>query len=240
MMAIQCIIAEDEPLARDILETYINDHPALQLIGSCKDAFEVQSSLSEKPCDLLFLDINMPQVSGINLLRSLVNPPLVIFTTAYPEYAVEGYELSAVDYLLKPFSFERFLKAVNKAQTLLRSAEASKQTTTNNDFLFFKVDKKLKKVEVAAIRFAESIGDYVKLHTSSETLVLSESLRNLQEQLPEKTFFRIHKSYIVSLNHIEFVEGNYVRLGQSDLPIGASYREEFIEKLQEKNRKRNK
>lgn len=239
-MIIQCIIAEDEPLARDILETYVRDHPALKLVDSCKDAFETQASLADKHCDLLFLDISMPQVSGINLLRSLVDPPLVIFTTAYPEFAVEGYELSVVDYLLKPFSFERFLKAVNKAQTILRAAGQKMPAPGTNDFLFFKVDRKLKKVEVADIRFAEAIGDYVKLHTNQEVLVLSESLRNLQEQLPEHLFFRIHKSYIISLNHIEFVEGNYVRLGQSDLPIGASFREEFMEKLQEKNRKRNR
>lgn len=239
-MIIQCIIVEDEPLARDILETYVRDHPSLKLADSCKDAFEAQTSLAEKHCDLLFLDINMPQVSGINLLRTLVSPPLVIFTTAYPEFAVEGYELSAVDYLLKPFSFERFLKAVNKAQTILRSSAPKMPAPGTNDFLFFKVDRKLKKVEVADIRFAEAIGDYVKLHTNQEVLVLSESLRNLREQLPESLFFRIHKSYIISLNHIEFVEGNYVRLGQSDLPIGASYREEFMEKLQEKNRKRNR
>lgn len=238
-MIIQCIIVEDEPLARDVLETYIKDHPALHLTDSCRDAFEVQASLADKHCDLLFLDINIPQVSGINLLRSLIHPPLVIFTTAYPEFAVEGYELSAVDYLLKPFSFERFLKAVNKAQTFLRSTGASAPKVLTNDFLFFKVDRKLKKVEVADIRFAEAIGDYVKLHTAREVLVLSESLRNLREQLPDNMFFRIHKSYIISLNHIEFVEGNFVRLGQSDLPIGASYREEFLEKLQE-NRKRNR
>jgi len=144
-MKINCILADDEPLARTILATYINDHPGLELAAICKDAFETQLAINEKQCDLLFLDINMPQVSGISLLKSLSNPPLVIFTTAYPEFAVEGYELNAVDYLLKPFSFERFLKAVNKASTLLRKVTVPEQPTPVDDYLFFKVDKKLKK-----------------------------------------------------------------------------------------------
>ena len=239
-MKINCILADDEPLARTILTTYINDHPGLELTGTCKDTFETQQLLNEAHCDLLFLDINMPQVSGISLLKSLSNPPLVIFTTAYPDFAVEGYELNAVDYLLKPFSFERFLKAVNKASTLLKKVAIPEQLTPVDDYLFFKVDKKLKKITLAEIRYFEAIGDYVKLYTTQEVLVLSESLRSILEKLPDQVFFRIHKSYIISLGHVQHVEGNYLRTGNTDLPIGAAYKEEFLQRLQDRNRRKTR
>jgi DNA-binding LytR/AlgR family response regulator len=236
MTAIQCIIADDEPLARGILEKYVLEHPLLTLKASCNNAFETQAALNVHPCDILFLDINMPAVSGISLVKSLINPPLIIFTTAYPEYAVEGFELNAVDYLVKPFSFERFMKAVNKSMTILKMS-SPENPAASNPYLFFKVDKKLQKVSLSDILYLEATGDYVKVFLKKEMMLLSDTLKNLKDQLPAKMFARVHKSYIISMEHVQFVEGNFIRIGNTDIPIGATYKEEFLISLQEQNGK---
>ncbi len=235
MKTIQCIIADDEPLARKILETYIQDHPLLSLMATCHNAFETQAALNVHQCDLLFLDINMPALSGINLLKSLTHPPLVVFTTAYPEYAVDGFELNAADYLVKPFSFDRFMKAVNKSMLLLKMTMNEKASFVS-PYLFFKVDKKLRKVSVNEILYLEATGDYVKLFLKTEILLLNDTLKNLIDQLPAGMFVRVHKSYVISLEHLQFVEGNYARITSIDIPVGAMYKEEFIKILKEQNR----
>ena len=232
MNLIPCIIADDEPLARDILTQYIKDHPLLKLVASCSNAFETQSALNNFDCQVLFLDINMPAVSGISLLKSLTNPPLVIFTTAYPEYAVQGFELNAADYLVKPFSFDRFMKAVNKAMVLLK-VSTNENSGSLNPYVFFKVDKKLQKVSLSDILYFEATGDYVKLFLKKETLLLYDTLKNILEQLPAKQFVRVHKSFIISLEQLHFVEGNYIHIAGTDIPIGATYKEEFIELIKD-------
>lgn len=229
----KCIIVEDEPLAQNVLKKYIGEHPTLELIAVCNDALEAQPILNQQDIDLLFLDINLPKLSGINFIKTLLRPPLVIFTTAYPEFAVEGFELNAVDYLLKPFSFERFLKAVNKAFEKLGT------TTQSNDgnkaaFIFLKADKKIHKVDLDSIHFIEAIGDYMKVVTDTGQLIINETMKKLQEELPVKSFIRVHKSFIISRNKIKFIEGNYVQVEDKSIPIGATYRNEVLASIEKK------
>lgn len=221
---IKCLIIDDEPLARELLESYITDLPSLNLIATCADALEALEWLKKESIDLLFLDINMPKLSGINFYKSLSKKPKVIFTTAYSDHAVEGFELEAIDYLLKPFSFERFLKAVNKVQMDLPDNQAS-------SFIMFKADKKSHKVDFKQIIYFESIGDYVKVHlTESKTLIISETLRKLEGILPS-SFLRVHKSYIIALNHLDYLEGNQAKIGETKIPIGQSYRDKVNDVL---------
>ena len=230
--AIQCAIIEDEPLAQNILKKYIEDYPALELAAVCNNAEEAQKILLRQDVELLFLDINLPKLSGISFLKTLPRQPLVIFTTAYPEYAVEGFELDAIDYLLKPFSFERFLKAANKAVQQLNKKGIAEQ---NPSFIFLKADKKVHKVNLDDILYIEAAGDYIKIMTESGQYIVNDTLKSLQDELPPAQFIRVHKSYIISRNKIKFFEGNYVKVGDADIPIGNSYKEEISTRLKEKN-----
>lgn len=233
---VRCAIIEDEPLAQNVLKNYIEDHPALELTAICNDALEAQQILSLQNIEIIFLDINLPRLSGISFIKTLPHPPLVIFTTAYPEYAVEGFELDAADYLLKPFSFERFLKAINKALEKL-----GKQETNNTadlvpaSFIFLKADKKVHKVNLHDIHYVEATGDYVKVITADGQYMVNNTLKKIQEELPAAQFIRVHKSFIIAADKIKFFEGNYVKVGNADIPIGASYREEIFARLKEKN-----
>lgn len=230
---IHCAIIEDEPLAQNVLKKYIEDHPALELAAICNDAEEAQRVLLRHKIELLFLDINLPKLSGISFLKTLPDPPLVIFTTAYPEYAVQGFELDAIDYLLKPFSFERFLKAANKAVHQLNKKEVAEQTT--HSFIFLKADKKVHKVNLDDILYIEAAGDYVKVMTEDGQYMVNDSLKSLQDELSPVQFIRVHKSYIISRSKIKFFEGNYVKVGNAEIPIGNLYREEISTRLKEKN-----
>ena len=215
---IRCLIVDDEPLAREVLESYVEDMPTLELVACCSDAMEALDWLDQEQIDLLFLDINMPKLSGINFYKSLSQKPKVIFTTAYSNHAVEGFELEAVDYLLKPFSFERFVKAVNKVQVDQRESQTA-------DFIMLKADKKTHKINFNKILYFESIGDYVKLHLEEgKTLIINETLRKLEEMLP-KNFLRVHKSFIIALTQLEYLEGNQAKIGEIKIPIGQSYRD---------------
>lgn len=218
---IKCLIIDDEPLARDVLESYVMESQELQLIASCKDALEAAELMKKEKIDLLFLDINMPKLSGINFYKTLVHKPKVIFTTAYPDYAVEGFELDAVDYLLKPFSFERFKKSIAKV-TVDNQKDAS--------FIMLKADKKTHKIDYESITHFESIGDYVKVFlTTGKVLIVSETLKKLESELPGSDFLRIHKSFIISISKLEFIEGNQMQLEGIKIPIGQSYREKVNE-----------
>jgi len=184
---------------------------------------------------LLFLDINLPKLSGINFIKTLIRPPLIIFTTAYPEFAVEGFELNAVDYLLKPFSFERFLKAVNKALEKLNASTTQNSDSDKITFIFLKADKKIHKVDLDSIHYIEAIGDYMKVVTDSGQLIINETMKKLKEELPGKSFIRVHKSFIISRNKIKFIEGNYVQVEDKSIPIGATYRNDVLANLDKKS-----
>ena len=220
---IKCLIIDDEPPARQVLESYVADLPKLKLVATCTNAVEALEWLDKESIDLIFLDINMPKLSGINFYKSLSVKPKVIFTTAYADHAVEGFELEAVDYLLKPFSFERFIKAINKV-------DAGKRDESG-DFVMLKADKKNHKVNFDQILYFESIGDYVKVHLrDAKTLIISETLRKLEETLPS-AFLRVHKTYIISISHLEYVEGNQIKTGETKIPIGQSYQDKVNEVL---------
>lgn len=227
---INCLIVDDEPLSRRVVEKYLKDLPHLHLVGSCAHAFEAMEAIQKQPVDLIFLDINMPRLSGINFAKTLTHPPLIIFTTAYPEYAVEGFELEAVDYLLKPFSQERFFKAVSKASKILESNQASKAPDAPG-FLLIKADKKLYKLNFGDILYLQAYGDYVKIFTTQKTLLTKERFAALEENLPADRFQKIHRSYVISLDAISFLEGNQVKINDILLPVSHSYRAELLAKL---------
>jgi DNA-binding LytR/AlgR family response regulator len=232
-MEIKALIIDDEPLAQNVIEQYARKLPTLKIAGKCSDAICAHEWLQENQADLIFLDINMPKMSGISFLKSLKNAPLVIFTTAYSEYALEGFELDVVDYLKKPFSFERFCKSFFKAEELMRLKQAGKLNTKltgdEKDFLFIKSNKKTYKVDFSEIYYVEGLGDYIQVHLHNQKIVTNLSMKRIMEILPVKIFYRIHKSYIISLPKIEIVEGNTVIINKKRLPIGNSYRQQFMD-----------
>jgi DNA-binding LytR/AlgR family response regulator len=228
-MKVNCIIVDDEPASREILERFITDCPVLNLVGNCKNALVANEVINNQTIDLIFLDINMPRLSGMKFYKSLIRPPYVIFTTAYPEYAVEGFEVNAVDYLLKPFPFERFLKAVNRAAEIINNR---RQATDNSDFLLLKSDKIIHRVLIHEISHLEAVGDYVKVYVNNKFLIVHDTFGNFLNQLPGDRFVRVHKSFAVSINKIETIEGNMVKVGGKSIPIGQTYRNGFIKMIQ--------
>jgi DNA-binding LytR/AlgR family response regulator len=226
-MLLKCLIADDEPPALQVLEKYITSMPYLQLVASCSNAFRAMEVLQKEKIDLLFLDIQMPKLSGISLIKSLQYPPKVIFTTAYKEYAVEAFEINAVDYLLKPVSFERFLKSVNKVlHPSLTSINEPEEPviTTMPGFLYFRADRKMVKVFLDDVIYVESLKDYVKIYQSNgKTLVIKQSIGALEAMLPQNRFVRIHRSFIVSVDKITAFTNHDVEIGNVELPIGRLY-----------------
>ena len=223
-MKINCIIVDDEPASREILEKYISDCASLNLISSCKNAIEANEIINQEQIQLIFLDINMPKLSGIKFYKSLPNPPFVIFTTAYPEYAVEGFEVDAIDYLLKPFSFERFLKSVNKALNIFNHID----TKNHIPFIVLKSDKKLFRVNINDINYLEALGDYVKVDFLCQSILVHDTFKNLLIQLGEANLVRVHKSFAISLHKFEQIEGNMIKIKNKSIPIGQKYREELL------------
>ncbi len=228
-MKIKCLIVDDEPLSQDVLKKYIGDTPMLELASVCSDAFEANDILQTDNIQLLLLDINMPKLSGVRFVKTLNNPPLVIFTTAYPEYAIDGFEVDAVDYLVKPFSYERFLKAINKVVEKINLANIRNVNIDN--FILLKSDKKVFKVNFNDINYLQSFGDYIKVYTCERCLIVHDTFKNILEQLPNIHFLRIHKSYIIALNRIQYMEGNQIKVANELLPIGLNYKEELLKKL---------
>ncbi len=227
---IRCLIIDDEPLAREILKQHIAGVESLVLSGTCSNALEAISFLQANPVDLLFLDIQMPQLLGTNFIRTLHNAPKVIFTTAYRKYAVEGFELDAVDYILKPISFERFLKAVNKVLQLNFHTQLSQKTNletpspSTNSFLYFRVEKKMVKILYRDILFIEALKDYIKIVTTSKSIVTRHVMSTLEELLPASEFLRIHKSYIVAIHKIDSYNADSIQIASHELPIGRLYK----------------
>lgn len=230
-MKINAIIVDDEPLAQNVILQYAKEIHNLDIVCVCNDALEALKAISENPVNLMFLDINMPTLSGIDFLRNIKNPPLVIFTTAYTDYALESYELNALDYLKKPFSFERFLKAVQKAEEQIKLIHPSSffPEEMKNKYLFIKSNKKVHKVSVDEIFYIEGLGDYIKIHLKDSHLVTNSSMKKMEDMLPEKDFFRIHKSFIIRFDKITTIEGNLVEINKKKLPIGNNYRQDFFD-----------
>ena len=235
-MKIKCMIVDDEPLARRVLEKHISALPSLELMKACSNATEAAAYLHEHPVDIVFLDIKMPGITGLDFLKTLSNPPHVILTTAYSEYALEGYEYSIVDYLLKPISFERFLKAVNKIPERIEKTHIHKDgisSRAQNDFIFLRVDKVEHKVLFSDMRYIEGYGNFVKVYTKSKMILVAGTMAAIEERLPGDVFLRVHKSYVVSIKKIDTIEGNMIRIGEKVIPIGKTYKRD-VERMIEK------
>ena len=233
-----CLAVDDEPPALQVIEKYIAALPVLELKASVNNAVDALSILQHYKIDLIFLDIQMPQLLGTDFMHSLINPPKVIFTTAFRKYAVDGFELDAVDYLLKPISFERFLKAVNKVMRLnITSTEIDllfkpSQITKNTDaFIYLRADRKNIKVNFDDILFIESLKDYIKVVTKDKTIITKQAISSIEENLPSDLFIRIHRSFIVSLKKIESFTPELIQIGKYEIPISRSYRHEVEKAL---------
>ncbi len=227
MKPITCAVIDDEPIAREILNDYIGQHHQLQLQGNYKNAKDALKGLAAQPVELIFLDINMPGLTGFQLLKTMPLPPAVIFTTAYREYALEGFEANAIDYLLKPIAIERFLLAVNKACAFLRPA-APPQPEEEDSF-FVKADGGLVKIICNEILFIEALKEYVKIVTSNRTVITYHTLGGLEEKLPPGKFYRVHRSYLVNIKAITRIDGFTVRTGSYEIPVSRTERDRFLE-----------
>ncbi|MCF6239835.1 MAG: LytTR family DNA-binding domain-containing protein [Bacteroidales bacterium] len=223
-MKINCLIVDDEQLARQLLESYVLKIPHMELIKSCKSAVEAIEFLQKGNVDLMFLDIQMPDLSGIEFLQTLKNKPLVIFTTAYKEFALDGYELDVIDYMLKPISFERFLQGSNKALEQIKLIKAAKnKETPSKDFVSLKSNHKVYKVKYNDIYYIEGLKEYVTFYTKDKKIVVLESLKRLEKTLPQELFLRIHKSYVINIQIIDSMYGNQLEVKGNYLPIGKMY-----------------
>ena len=225
------MVIEDEPAAKEILWRYISQSPELTLCSSFEDPFSAQTFLNENPVDLIFLDINLPGMSGVTFLRTLIKPPLVIFTTAYPQYAVDGFDLEVVDFLLKPFSFERFYKSVNKAKERLipRPSDTSKQKIT------IKADKRIYQIDLDELLYVESCGDYTSVICLDKKLVTHETLKSWEEKLKGYSFQKIHRSVLINLQKIDHIDGNLAIIGKHKVIVSDAYREQLINLLLARN-----
>lgn len=244
-MKIRCVIVDDEPLALDVLEAYIDKIDDLELVARVDNAIEAFNLLNREQIDLLFLDIQMPKLTGIELLKNISFPPKVIFTTAYRDYALEGYELDVMDYLLKPISFERFLRAVNKIYQIKTPAVVPAPVITSfsdtnpipytDSFIYLKSDKKMIKVLLKDILYIESLKDYVRVKTPYKSVTAYQRISYMEEKLPENKFLRIHRSYIVALDKVDAYSTPCVEIGEKEIPIGRNYRSAVMKALNYQN-----
>lgn len=221
---IRYIIIDDEPLAHELIEEFCSMLPHLQLAKNCYNAIEAMQFLNSNTVDIMFLDLNMPKLKGFDFLKTLTNPPKVIVTTAYGEYALEGFELNVSDYLLKPFSFERLVKAVNKAVTSQSTKKEHTTSTSTNTRFFLKGDKKYHQINSENILYIEAYGNYTKLYFKDEMIVSHEKISDFDELLPSENFLRVHKSFIVALDKIKLIEGNRIHIETHKIPIGQTYK----------------
>jgi len=240
---IRCLVVDDEPLALHILEDYISKMPFLTLVKATTNPIEALQLVQEGGIDLVFLDVQMPELTGIQFLRIANGKAKVILTTAYSQYALEGYELDVIDYLLKPIAFDRFFKSVQKAQTIIQpsSKPEAKQETSNpqndflSDFIFVKTEHKIQKVYLNEILFIEGLKDYISIFTPAERIITLQNMKKMEDALPEKHFIRVHKSYIVSINKIDSIERSRIFIGDKIIPVGDTYRDEFFKIVDGKN-----
>jgi DNA-binding LytR/AlgR family response regulator len=236
-LKINCLIADDEPLARLVLEQYIALLPHLHLVKSCQNALEVLAILGTQKIDILFLDIKMPELTGLQLMKTMETKPKVILTTAYSEFALDAFDLGVTDYLMKPIAFDRFLKAVNRAtedNSLNQSTHATPPINTPEkpaDFIFLKADKTFHKVMLEDIIRIEAYGNFIKVFTTNQTLLVADKISNIEQQIENQGFMRVHKSHIIGISHIKSVSGNTINTNQGDVPIGENYRPVFFQWL---------
>ncbi|GAB4417668.1 MAG: LytTR family DNA-binding domain-containing protein [Bacteroidia bacterium] len=243
-MKIRCVIVDDEPLALDVLASYIEKIDDLELLARVENAIDAFNLLNRERVDLLFLDIQMPRLTGLELLKNILHPPRVILTTAYRDYALEGYELDVVDYLLKPISFERFLRAINKVYKTSQPAlptpplpalQPEAEAPTEDAYIYLKADKKMIKVLLKDILYIESLKDYIRVRTPGRSITAYQRISYMEERLPEEKFLRVHRSYIVSLDKIDAYSTPCIEIGQMQIPIGRNYRAAVLKVLNQQN-----
>ena len=244
---IRCLVVDDEPLAQHIVEDYISKVPNLKLVKSTTNPIEALTWVQEGGVDLVFLDVQMPELTGIQFLKIANGKAKVILTTAYPEYALEGYELDVVDYLLKPIAFDRFFKSVQKAQGIIQPSlkpaaaleqvqpQQQQQNDFLSDFIFVKSEHKIQKVYLRDILFIEGLKDYISIFTPAERIITLQNMKKMEDALPERHFVRVHKSYIVSLNKIDSIERSRIWIGDKIIPVGDTYRDQFFKIIEGKN-----
>ena len=232
---IKCLIVDDEPPAREVLSHYVAQLPSLEIAAECENAIQAFAFLQKQPVDLIFLDIRMPQLNGNDFLKSLTNPPLIIFTTAYSEYAVEAYELNVVDYLVKPVRFDRFLKSMQKVFAAFNMKPVAEPAVPEEKkiepFVYFRADRKMIKVMLDDILYIESMKDYIKIFTKQSVIITKQSISSVEAMLPEKEFVRVHRSYIVSLKKIRSFTSELMEIEKTEIPIGKLYRNEVMKML---------
>jgi two-component system LytT family response regulator len=228
-MSIRCHIVEDEPMASKLLQLYVSKLPVLSLVAVSDNPLHALESLKANPVDLLFLDIRMPEMTGLSLLEVLSNRPLAIFTTAYSEFALESYELDVVDYLKKPITFERFVKAVGKAEQRLQVLDPARESSVGAGYIFVKEGTRFVKVNIDEILFIEGLKNYVAIHTATQKVISLQRLKALEDQLPAENFIRVHNSYIIAKSAISSVKDNEVRIGTATIPIGETYLKAFMD-----------
>jgi DNA-binding LytR/AlgR family response regulator len=225
-----CIAVDDEPLALDIIENYVNKHPELKLIARCNNAAEASEILKTRKVDLMFLDIQMPEISGLSFVKTLENRPLFMFTTAYPDYAVEGFELDAIDYLLKPIAYDRFEKGVEKAIEYFKFKQNADvaETDLEPEHIFVKANQKLVKLAYNEIFYVEAFADYVKIFLADKKIVTLQTMKNMEKKLPIDFFSRVHRSFIVNRNHVESFSTTVCEVNGVKIPIGKNYKDNFV------------
>ena len=233
--AINCLIVDDEPIARDILESHLKKIDAIEVVASCKNAIDAFNILNTNKIDVIFLDINMPEISGLSFARSINKNIKIIFTTAYREYAIDGFDLKAVDYLLKPISFERLLQAINKylnENIPVNTGRTEELFFEKSNFIFVRSDRKMIKIDFSEISYIESLGDYLKIHLPEKVVTTRETITNIEVKLPKNDFIRIHRSFIVSLNKIDSFTNEFVEINKKAIPISRSYKKDVLRRLE--------
>lgn len=235
-MKTKCLIVDDEPLARELISGYVEKLENFEIVGECNDAMKALNVMREKQVDLIFMDIQMPQITGIEFLKTLKHPPKVIITTAYREYALDGFELDVVDYLLKPITFERFLKSVNKFYQLNQDeiqvlASSSAEQIFEEPYIYVKEKKKVIKVYLSEIKYIEGLSEYIQIFTDKRKIITKSSMVLMEEKLPAAQFLRIHKSFIVSIPKIEAFTANTIEIHGKELPIGRSFKNAVLSAL---------
>jgi len=231
MLILNCLIIEDEKPASDLLKGYVNDVPGLTLAGVCEDVLSATGLLNEQRIDIIFLDINLPKINGIDFLKTIQGKYSVILTTAYHNYAVQGFELDASDYLLKPVSFERFLKAVNKTRERLKNSQAPVVMGPEPDYFFVKADNKYEKINILEVLYVEGLQNYITIQTLSKKVITYSTLKSIEAYLPEKEFLRVQKSFIVSISKIDRIDGDNVIIGKAVIPISRALKDEVLKTI---------
>jgi len=224
MKKLSCIIVDDEPVARKILHEFVEQVPFMELLGKFENAMKAEAFLKNNTADIIFLDIEMPKISGLQFLQKMNIESMVILTTAFPQYALEGYELDIIDYLLKPFALSRFLKAVQKAKDFYQMKTRTAGAILPS-YIFIKSDKRIEKIELNDIIYAESVGNYVSIYTENKKIIAYLTMKSLESQLPADDFIKIHQSYLVNRSKIEAIEGNEIKIGSRSLPMSRNYRD---------------